>query len=62
MSVAEGLLWFASGRIPIEARLELPHAVVLLGIAFALILALVSSLLPALRTFKLEIAEALAGR
>jgi ABC-type antimicrobial peptide transport system permease subunit len=56
------LLWFASGRIPIEARLELPPATVLLGIAFALILALVSSLLPALRTFRLEIAEALAGR
>ena len=62
MSVAEGLLWFASGRVPIEARLELPPATILLGIAFALILALVSSLLPALRTFGLEVAEALAGR
>jgi len=60
--VAEGLLWFASGRIPIEAGLGLPPATILLGVAFALILALVSSILPALRTFNLEIAEALAGR
>ena len=62
MGLAEGLLWFASGRIPIDARLELPPAVVLMGIGLAVILALVSSLLPARRSLKLEIAEALAGR
>jgi len=62
MGLAEGVLWFASGRIPIEARLELSPAVVLMGTGLALILALVSSLLPARRSLKLQIAEALAGR
>jgi putative ABC transport system permease protein len=62
MGLAEGLLWFASGRIPIDAHLELPPAVVLMGIGLAVTLAVVSSFLPARRSLKLQIAEALAGR
>ena len=62
MGVAEGVLWFASGRIPIDARLELPRTVVLLGMGLALILSLATSLLPARRGLKLRIAAALAGR
>jgi putative ABC transport system permease protein len=62
MGLAEGLLWFASGRIPIDAHLQLSPAVVLTGLGLALTLALVSSLLPARRSLKLEISEALAGR
>ena len=62
MGLAEGVLWVASGRIPIDARLELPVPVFLMGIVLALILALVSSLLPARRSLKLEIAAAFAGR
>jgi len=60
--VAEWLLWVSSGRIPLDARLYLPAAVVMLGLALALILALSSAILPARRTLKLQIAEALAGR
>jgi len=62
MGVAEWLLWVSSGRIPLDARLYLPAAVVMLGLALALILALSSAILPARRTLKLQIAEALAGR
>jgi putative ABC transport system permease protein len=62
MGVAEGVLWLASGRIPIDARLELPRTVVLLGMGLALILSLATSLLPARRGLKLRIAAALAGR
>jgi putative ABC transport system permease protein len=62
MALAEAVLWFASGRIPIDAHLELPPAIVLRGIALAVFLAVVSSLLPARRSLKLQVAEALAGR
>ena len=62
MAVAELLLKVGSGRIPVEGRLELPGAVILVGIAMALGLALFSSLLPARRSLKLQISEALAGR
>lgn len=65
LGTAEWLLTFGSGGIPmpiVDLRLELPALVVLTGIALALLLALVSSLLPVRRSLKLEIAEALAGR
>jgi len=62
MGVAEWLLWVSSGRIPLDTRLYLPAAVVMMGLALALILALSSAILPARRTLKLQIAEALAGR
>lgn len=62
MGLAQGMLWFASGRIPLDAHLELPPAIVLMGLGLALVLAVVSSFLPARRSLRLEIAEALAGR
>ncbi len=62
MGVAEWILWVASGRIPLDAGLNLPAAVLMRGLGLALILALFSSLLPARRSLKLQIAEALAGR
>ncbi len=62
MALAELLLKFGSGRIPVEGRLELPGAVIMVGLAMALGLALFSSLLPARRSLKLQISEALAGR
>jgi putative ABC transport system permease protein len=62
MAMAEWLLWVASGKIPLDASLHLPASVVMTGLAFSVILALFSALLPARRTLKLEIVAALAGR
>lgn len=62
MVVAEGLLRFASGRIPMDARLEIPAHVLVMGLGLAAVLAFLSSILPARRGSKLQIAEALSGR
>ena len=62
MGVAEGLLWIASGRIPLDVGLALNAAVVRMGTVLAVGLALFSSLLPARRSLKLQIAEALADK
>ena len=62
MLVAQDLLRFASGRIPMDARLEIPANVLLMGLGLAMALAFLSSILPARRGSKLQIAEALSGR
>lgn len=62
MGIAEGLLWVASGRVPIDAHLQIPIPLAMIGLVLAVVLAFLTSLLPARRSLKLEIAAALAGR
>jgi putative ABC transport system permease protein len=65
LGVSRWLLWLGSGSIQgfaIDVPFVLPARTVLTGIAFALTLAVISAILPARRSLRLEIAEALAGR